>query len=100
MERGKLHYTNLEQKVKEYFGKKGINYIFQFSTRTRFVIDFALLKERIAIEVDGAHWHSSKKAKKRDRFKDYQLRREGWKVIRIKEKDIDNLDSLLSSING
>ena len=98
MERGKHHYTNLEQKVKEYFDKKDIDYVFQFPTRTGFVVDFALLKERIAIEVDGKKWHSSKEAKKRDRFKDYMLRREGWRVVRIKEKEMDNLDSLLSSI--
>jgi len=56
------------------------------------VIDFAVFKkgEKIAIEVDGERWHSSKKAKKRDRFKDYMLRREKWKVIRIKEREINS----------
>lgn len=100
MERNKLHYTNIEEKVKEYLKKKGIDYVFQHSIRTGFVIDFALLEQKIAIEVDGKNWHSSKEAQQRDRFKDYMLKREGWKVIRIKEEEIDNLDSLLSSIIG
>ena len=100
MERNNLHYTNIEKKVKQFLDKNQKEYVFQYSTRTGFVIDFALLKERIAIEVDGTNWHSSKEAKKRDRFKDYQLRREGWKVIRIKEEEIDNLDNLLLYISG
>jgi very-short-patch-repair endonuclease len=98
IERNKLHYTNIEEKVRDYLEKENKEYVFQLPTRTGFVIDFALLKQRIAIEVDGTNWHSSKEAKKRDRFKDYQLKREGWKVIRVKEEEIDNLDSLLSSI--
>ena len=96
----KLHITSLERIVKDYLDKNKIDYIFQFPTRTGFVIDFVILEQRIAIEVDGKKWHTSKEAKKRDKFKDYQLKREGWKVIRIKEEEIDNLDSLLSSING
>ena len=98
MERNKLHYTNIEEKVRDYLDSKDIDYVFQYPTRTGFVIDFAILDQKIAIEVDGTHWHSSKKAKKRDRFKDYMLKREGWKVIRIKEEEVDSLDSLLSSI--
>ena len=100
MERNKLHYTNIEEKVRDYLEKNGVDYVFQYPTRSGFVIDFVIVDQRIAIEVDGSHWHTSKKAKKRDRFKDYQLKREGWRVIRIKEEDMDNLDSLLSSIFG
>ena len=95
MERNNLHYTNIEKKVKYFLDKNQEDYIFQYPTRTGFVIDFALLKQKIAIEVDGTNWHSSKEAKKRDMFKDYQLRREGWIVIRIKEEEIDNLENCL-----
>lgn len=99
MSRGDIHTTSLEKIVKEYLDENEIKYIFQFPTKTGFVIDFALLKERTAIEVDGFKWHSSKEAMQRDRFKDYQLKREGWKVVRIKEEEINSLDSLLSSVN-
>jgi len=89
-----LHVTNLEEYVANMLDKLGIDYEFQCATRTGFVIDFVLRDKMVAIEVDGYHWHSSKKAKKRDRFKDYQLKREGWAVVRISEKEALNEDTL------
>ncbi|MCD6402802.1 MAG: DUF559 domain-containing protein [Candidatus Aenigmarchaeota archaeon] len=90
--RGKLKLTSLELKVKEILDSLGVRYIAQYPTRTGFIIDFAIITgdNKIAIEVDGEKWHSTKRQKKRDRFKDYQLKREGWKIIRIKEKDISS----------
>ncbi|MHA1835193.1 MAG: endonuclease domain-containing protein [Candidatus Baldrarchaeia archaeon] len=90
MHRGEKYLTSLERKVKNILDKIGVKYVSQFPTRTGFIIDFAVFinGRKIAIEVDGEKWHSSKEAKKRDRFKDYQLTREGWKVIRIKEQQI------------
>ena len=98
MIREDIHITNLEEVVKEYLDRNEIDYIFQYSTRTGFVIDFAIPENKVAIEVDGKKWHSSEVAKKKDRFKDYMLRREGWKVLRVKEEEISSLDSLFSSI--
>lgn len=100
MSRGEIRLTSLEKKAEEILDKMGIEYIPQYPTRTGFVIDFALLgKDRkVAIELDGTKWHSSKEAQQRDRFKDYQLRREGWKVIRIKEDEINKMEELLSSV--
>ena len=98
MTRGSIYLTSLEKRARDTLEELDIGYVSQYPIRSGFIIDFVLLKGKIAIEVDGAYWHSSKEAKKRDRFKDYQLKREGWKVIRIKEEEMDNLDSLLSSI--
>jgi len=93
-----IHRTSIEKIVEEWLVKNGVEYSFQHPVHTGFVIDFAIPEKKIAIEVDGTKWHSSKKAKKRDRFKDYQLKRDGWKVIRIPEVEIDKLDGLLSSV--
>ena len=93
-----MHVTNLEEIVKEYLDRNNVDYVFQYSTRTGFVIDFAIPKKKIAIEVDGFKWHSSKEAMKKDRFKNYMLKREGWLVLRIKEEEINNLSGLFSSI--
>lgn len=68
----------------------GHDFAEQVSTRSGFVIDFAIYVSRkdnwkIAIETDGAQFHSSPEQKKRDRFRDRLLRREGWTVIRFGE---------------
>ena len=47
----------------------------------RFVLDFAHLGAKVAIELDGA---SHKKTQEYDRLRDEVLKTLGWKVIRIK----------------
>ena len=88
MERGKTHLTSLEKRAKQILDELGVNYIEQYPTRLGFIIDFAIPDKKIAIEVDGKYWH---KDKKRDRFRDWMLRRAGWKVVRIDEDGIENL---------
>lgn len=97
MARGDIQLTSLEMIVKAKLDELGIEYIPQHSTRTGFVIDFALPDKRVAIEVDGPT-HLTKEAKAHDRFKEYQLKREGWTVIRIPEERMGDLNSLLSSL--
>ncbi|HHF52949.1 MAG TPA: DUF559 domain-containing protein [candidate division WOR-3 bacterium] len=91
MEREKIHLTSLEKRAKQILDELGVNYIEQYPTRLGFIIDFAIPDKKIAIEVDGKHWH---KDKKRDRFRDWMLRRAGWKVIRINEDEIKNLKNI------
>ena len=98
MERNKLHLTTIEREVKAWLEDRGIEHIPQYPLRQGYIADFALLNKHIIIEVDGTHWHSGKKKQKKDRFRDYMLKRAGWKTIRIPEKDIDTLGSLLSSL--
>ena len=98
MTRGSIYLTSLEKQAWDTLEELDIEYVSQYPTHSGFIIDFAIVDKKIAIEVDGKKWHSSKGARKHDRFKDYQLKREGWRVIRIKEDEIDRLESLLLSI--
>jgi len=91
MEREKIHLTSLEKRAKQILDELRVNYIEQYSTRLGFIIDFAIPDKKIAIEVDGKHWH---KDKKKDRFRDWMLRRAGWKVIRIDEDEIESLKNI------
>ena len=99
--RGTIQLTSLERKAKEALDLLNVEYIPQYPVRTGFVIDFVIFNngQKIAIETDGEHWHSTKKQKQRDRFKDYMLKREGWKIIRIKElnfnEDMEKLKNTL-----
>jgi very-short-patch-repair endonuclease len=91
-DRGKIELTSLEKKAKELLDSLNVEYIPQYSTRTGYVIDFAVFLKngkKIDLETDGARWHSSKKSQKRDNFRNYMLRREGWEIVRIREKNFD-----------
>ncbi|NYE07311.1 very-short-patch-repair endonuclease [Bacillus niacini] len=54
----------------------------------KYRIDLALIGPRIAIECDGKAYHSSPKAKARDRRKDKCLTENGWKVLRFTGRQI------------
>jgi very-short-patch-repair endonuclease len=51
-------------------------------------LDFAYPKRKIAIELDGTASHSGELAKKRDRRRDNQLGKLGWRVLRFDWDDV------------
>lgn len=66
-----------------------------------FRADIALPKYRIAIEMDGFKFHSSKSAIRRDHDKTEQLSRLGWVVFRVGAKRIfSDLSSFLDSVEN
>jgi very-short-patch-repair endonuclease len=57
------------------------------------------MSKKVAIETDGETWHSSKKARKKDGFKNYMLKRQGWTVLRFTGKEVENdMDSVIKKI--
>ena len=82
--------TNIEQIMKNELDRENIKYHQEYPLRSGFVIDFAIIDRKIAIECDGEKWHSSRKAQKKDRFRDWMLRRAGWVTLRFKGKEIEN----------
>ena len=78
--------TCLEKRMYAVLTAMGVDFTEQLSTRSGFVLDFAIYVDRehdkkLAIEVDGAVWHN----KRRDAFRDRILRKEGWRVLRFGE---------------
>jgi very-short-patch-repair endonuclease len=73
--------------------KEHIDFEFQYPVRSGFVLDFAILKNKLCIEVDGP-FHN----KRRDRFRDMVLKRSGWIVIRFTEKDLIERDKVINRI--
>jgi very-short-patch-repair endonuclease len=51
-----------------------------------FIVDFALLEDKIIIEVDGKS-HNSTAAKQKDALRTAALERLGWTVVRCKNED-------------
>ena len=91
MTRGSIYLTSLERQVESILKELGIEYIAQYPVHSGFILDFATLNgdKKIDLEVDGEKWHSSKEAIRRDNFRTYMLRREGWEIVRVKEEEIN-----------
>ncbi|HEX2058854.1 MAG TPA: type IV toxin-antitoxin system AbiEi family antitoxin domain-containing protein [Actinomycetota bacterium] len=51
-------------------------------------LDFAWPEARVALEVDGYRWHSSRAAWESDRARARELRRAGWAVIQVTHDDL------------
>jgi very-short-patch-repair endonuclease len=56
--------------------------------RSHRYLDFAWPASRVALEVDGYRWHSSKSSWQKDRRRLAELRRAGWKVVQITHQDV------------
>jgi very-short-patch-repair endonuclease len=63
-----------------------------------YVVDFACLERRLAIEIDGEA-HSIGDNPRRDRIRDGVLAEAGFKTLRIAARDVlDNLEGVLTLI--
>lgn len=90
--------TIIERLVREELERQGIEFE-QEKPMGRFVIDFYLPQQKIAIEADGNYWHSFKKAKETAKRKNKCLDSRGIKVFRFKEDQIkQDVAGLVASI--
>lgn len=96
----KQNATESELKFMDRLNKHGIRYLFQkgFIKGDYYcIVDFYLPKPYgIVIEIDG-EYHEDVKQIQRDKRKDQYLASRGFKVIRIKNSEVDQFD--LSKIN-
>lgn len=73
--------------LKEILDKNNIKYIQQYNIG-RFIIDFYLPNNKIAIEVDGLYWHNLPKSKERDKIKNNIILENDIALIRFWENEI------------
>ena len=89
----KRHETNIEKLLRielERRGyKKGTDFSQFYPIKSSFILDFAFPEQKICIEADGEHYHTSPEARKRDGFKNHSLKKLGWKVMRFWGKEIE-----------
>lgn len=87
--------SSLEVQFGRHLEDQGIFYIAQYSPEdTLYRYDFMIPGANLLIEIDGEFWHHSDLAKKRgimerDREKDILASERGYKLIRIRERDIE-----------
>jgi very-short-patch-repair endonuclease len=66
----------------------------------RAIVDFACLKHRVVIEVDGGQ-HNSGEHARRDAARDALLNEDGFRVLRFWNNDVDgNLAGVLETIDA
>ena len=94
-----LYKTDIEKIMEKALNKKGIEAVYNFPFRSRYgyILDFAIPEQKICIECDGEHWH--KEGNSRDRKRNWVMRKQGWKIIRFRGKEIkEDIDSCLKNI--
>ena len=85
-----------EEMVADALAKRRIRFsrehIFTLANRKKYRLDFAIFCRNgpLNIECDGEKWHSRRCQKLKDLARDRDLKREGWTILRLKEKDIVN----------
>ena len=86
------HETDIEQLFREDLESRGFvkgkDFATEYPLRNSFIIDVAFPEQKIAVELDGEPWHTKPKARKRDNFKNYILKKNGWRVMRFWGNDI------------
>lgn len=97
---GAITGSDLEVKVYTWLIKRGfrLNVDFEFQSHLiggynrelgDAIVDFVLLKEKIAWRVQGEYWHTSVQEKARDTIQKERLRGLGYTVVDIWETDIN-----------
>ncbi len=83
--------TKPELKMKELLDQAGIQYLFQ-EPIAGYLVDFLLPESKTIIEVDGECWHKFSDGREKDRVRDTDLKRLGYKVIRFWAQNVFKMD--------
>lgn len=86
----KQKHTGIEIKVEKYLTELGIVFESQkVIPEGRTIADFFIPAQRLVIYADGLFWHKSRDAKERDQKQEFLLGFNGYKVLRLPEKEIN-----------
>lgn len=100
LKKNPIKVSSAEIKLREALGKHSLDdFVPQFQALDQYLIDIAFPKEKLAIECDGSYWHNLPERVEGDKLRDRRLRKEGWKVLRIANKDIhEDIDRAITKI--
>lgn len=85
--------TSIEIKVYEALKAKGFLFETQKIINGKFVVDAYIPSLNLIIEVDGDYWHGLDRIKKKDKAENAYLRKCGYGLLRLGEKDIPNFEA-------
>jgi len=81
--------TKIEIKVQNLLKENGIEFKTQYPILNRYLADI-FIKPNIVVEVDGDYWHNRLENIYKDKLRDINMQTGGYKVVRLKEKEINN----------
>lgn len=84
--------TSIEKKVYDYLLLKGILFERQKLVNGRFIVDAFIPSLNLVIEADGNYWHNLDRVVKKDKAENAYLKKCGFKLIRLSEKEINSGD--------
>lgn len=85
----KFQDTDIELKVKEELQKRKIKFIHPYKIpKYPHMADYYIPKYNLIIECDGLYWHQLPKHIKKDKINNYTMRNKGYRVKRLKGKNI------------
>ena len=112
MNRSNRPMSNLEQQIADMLEGEGIDYErekpLKYMAGWRYY-DFCLIDYNVLIEVDGQYYHDTRgkpsyvimMAKKNDAIKNWLAKKDGFKMLRIKEKElIENYNQVKENISS
>lgn len=74
--------TAIEKALKDILDERKLDYKFNYYLKP-WVIDFAFLDARLAVEADGIYWHSLPGMIEKDARKDADLASRNWQILRF-----------------
>jgi very-short-patch-repair endonuclease len=88
-----LNATKWELKIKKMLDVLGAEYIFQHpiicNKKKLYILDFYFPKTNIALEIDGAQYHTTPEQKKKDNLRTRRLKKEGIIVRRLTNRQVN-----------
>ncbi|MEI5915059.1 MULTISPECIES: endonuclease domain-containing protein [Bacillus] len=82
--------NNLERKVYDHLRYMGLSPTVQEKVG-KYRLDFAVFGangKKLCIEVDGYIFHNTPEAKKKDKVRDAYLRKMGWEILRLSDRQL------------
>lgn len=82
--------TNIELIVYNFLKRRNIKFEKQYLINNKFLVDAFIPQLNLIIECDGKYWHNMKHIIKKDKAENAYLKKCGYKLIRLTEKEILN----------
>lgn len=89
--------TSIEKKLYQELQRRGLLFETQKVIGNRFIVDAYIPSLNLIIEADGDYWHSLPKVVSKDKRENAYIKKCGYNILRISERDFNN-KSYLSKI--